>query len=100
MNAWSLIISLLNDFPWFIIALAALYALVQKKKSPPLILQLLGAAGTIIAIPTRALIILLLSSTHAPVQTMAATATITTFLTFGLILLFAVGYAWEKLARK
>ena len=100
MNAWNLIIAFLNDFPWLIIALAALYTLVQKKKSPPVILQLLGAAGTIIALPIRALILLLLTSTHAPVQTMAATATIMAFLTFALLLLFAIGYAWEKLARK
>ena len=100
MYAWTFIISLLNDFPWLLIALAALFALVQKKKSPPLILQLLGAAGTIIALPVRALIILLLTSTRAPAQTMAATATIMAFLTFALLLLFAVGYAWEKLARK
>ncbi len=31
---------------------------------------------------------------------MAATATIMAFLTFALLLLFAIGYAWEKLARK
>jgi xanthosine utilization system XapX-like protein len=100
MTPWNVLISFAYALPWLLIAIAAGLALLKRKSAPPLILQLLGAAGTLIAYPIRALITALLTATHAPVQAHAAAGYIMTFFTFLFLLLFAIGYAWEKLARK
>jgi hypothetical protein len=100
MTPWNILIAFAYALPWLLIAIAALLALLKKKSSPALILQLLGAAGTLIAYPTRALIFALLTATHAPIQAHAAAGYIMTFITFAFLLLFAAGYTWEKLARK
>ncbi|MGN6368448.1 MAG: hypothetical protein ACTHN5_09325 [Phycisphaerae bacterium] len=99
-STWNLLLSFLWILPWLLIALAALLALRRKKKSPQLLLQLIGAAGTILILPSREIVLLLLRATHAPDPAFTATRTIFGFLTYTLLLLFALGYTWEKLGRR
>jgi len=99
-NAWNLLLSLIWILPWAIIALAAGLALLRRKKSMPFLLQFLGAAGTALFIPAREIIFAVLNATRAPYNVINAAGIVLGFFAYALLLAFAVGYGWEKLAKK
>jgi hypothetical protein len=98
---WGFVIVLLTYLPWLVIAAAAAIAFFRNKSTPrpPLLLQILGAAGAFLLGVGRWGILLLLDLSNAPFGLYSGAGTVLTFLVFLAELVFAAGFAWEKLSR-
>jgi hypothetical protein len=96
---WTLITWLFNYLPWLFMALAAVLALMKRKKSVPLMLQILGAVGIFLWAIARWLVMWLLGVSHAGIDVFRAAYAIFGFLWVVALLIFTAGFCWEKLAQ-
>ena len=101
-RVWVLITTTAWNLPWLIVAAIAAVALFRNKTAAraPLLVQLAGALGTFFVALLEWLVVWLLYLTEAPYRYTDDAYTIFSFLTFLTMLIFAVGYAWEKLGKR
>jgi hypothetical protein len=93
---WTLVVWVFNNLPWLVIALAAAMALSKRRKSLPLMLQVLGAAGLFLLAAARWLVFWLLGLMGVSYDVLRVFIIIFNFLFVVLFLLFTAGYCWEK----
>jgi hypothetical protein len=73
---WGMVSWVFNNLPWLFIAMAAVMALSKRRRSIPLLLQVIGAVGLFFA-----------------------ASIIFGFLWIVALLIFAAGFCWEKFSQ-
>ncbi|HVS70772.1 MAG TPA: hypothetical protein VHQ47_05925 [Phycisphaerae bacterium] len=99
---WTLITLCLWNIPWLVIAAIGIVTFFRNKAAPraPLIVQILGAVSVFAVAVLRWLVLWILDATNAPYTIYSDTGTIFNFLGFLTMLIFAIGYGWEKLPKR
>ncbi|HVX84838.1 MAG TPA: hypothetical protein VH253_08490 [Phycisphaerae bacterium] len=99
---WILITTIAWNLPWLIVAIVAAVAFLRHKHAPrvPLVIQIAGSLGTFLVALLRWLVVWLLYLAGAPYTYTDDAYTIFSFLAFLTMLIFAIGYAWEKLGKR